>query len=269
MKSIEILTERQRREREYYGQFVKRRPRPNPKFVFATEFGSKHRPWNSYWHVHDLIKKSYTGGARTLLDFGCGAGHRTMPYAKMGFDVHGFDVSAENIELANDLAREHHAEHRTHYSVQTAESTDYPAEFFDIVVGFNILHHVEVGPAVQEAIRVLKRGGVAIFREHVEVPVLDRLRNTKLIRALVPNTVSFDSHITEDERKLTAADLAVMRSLASGMTVERFTLCARLTHPLRPILQRKLKLDRIDHFLFRLCPPLRALGGSCVIVLTK
>ena len=90
----------------------------------------------------------------------------------------GFDLSEKNIKIAQKLARRHSLDGRCRFQPMAAERLTYPDNTFDVIVGIDILHHVEIGPAIDEAFRVLKPGGVAIFKEHAEVPVLDPIRNT-------------------------------------------------------------------------------------------
>ena len=110
---------------------------------------------------------------------------------------------------------------------RAAEAPDYPSSHFDIIVGIDILHHVEVASAAAECLRVLKPDGIAIFKEPVAVPVFDRLRNSRLGCAIRPKDVPFDLHITEDERKLTPDDLRLIGAMWS-VEEYRFRLLTRL-----------------------------------------
>jgi hypothetical protein len=134
----------------------------------------------------------------------------------------------------------------------------------------DILHHVEIGATIRECLRVLKPGGTAVFHEPVEVVLFDRLRNSAFGRWLVPKTASFDRHITEDERKLTAADIRVIREVAPDLRLEPFLLFARLDHLVH--YRRKLKwspLERLDAMLFRSIPGLGRFGGKVVMTFRK
>ena len=97
-------------------------------------------------------------------------------FAKQGFDVHGFDISPQNVARATALAQRYGLSERAHFSVQAAEHLTYPNDCFDVVVGLDILHHVEIGTTIRECLRVLKPGGNAVFHEPVEAMVFDRLR---------------------------------------------------------------------------------------------
>ena len=264
------LTARQQRERDYYAEFAARHA-PDRVCFDAVE-SDRRRPWNSYWRQYGFLRDRYAKGARRLLDFGCGSGVPAVRCARIGYEVHGFDVCERNIAIAQRLAQQYELDDRTHFSVETAEQLSYPDGFFDVVSGFDILHHVEIGPAIREVRRVLKPGGVAIFREPIEVPAFDRLRNTRLVRWLAPNRKSFarERHITADERKLTAGDIATLRRHFPGMRAQRFALLARFAPfvPLRGTRYTTL-LERIDRTLFLAAPLLRPLGGCVTLILPR
>ena len=262
------LTPRQEREREYYNEFSARRD--DLTTTFDPVEGDEERPWNSYWFVYQAVRELRAEGKERLLDFGCGTGLGAVRYAKIGYEVHGFDISEVNIERAMQRAQMCGLADRTAFEVQTAEDLNYPNEFFDVVVGMDILHHVEVGPALQEAHRVLKPGGTAVFREWIEVPILDRIRNLSLVRRVWPNEKSLDSHITEDERKLNREDVAVIRSVFPNCRGQRFRIFSRLGKVL-PIRNRgrASRLEQFDQMLIKYLPFLRRMGGEVVFLLKK
>jgi 2-polyprenyl-3-methyl-5-hydroxy-6-metoxy-1,4-benzoquinol methylase len=263
-----VLTDRQIRERQYYNEFVQRTS-PDIASLEAIR-GEERRPWNPYWHVTELLKAHYRGPFQQLLDFGCGPGSYAVQSAHIGYEVSGFDISEGNIRTAEALAEKYGLSERTHFAVGAAERLEYPSAFFDVIVGIDILHHVDIPLAIPECMRVLKPGGVAIFKEPVEVPVFDRLRNTKLGRTVCPKDPSFDRHITEDEKKLTAADLAAIRKHCH-VEEKRFRLLSRLDAFAGPgghFLLTKTgasRLEMLDEQILRFCQPLGAFGGNVVI----
>lgn len=262
------LTDRQRRELEFYEEFSARTEPSEINFDPVT--GEETRPWNSYWHFIEVIRQQFRPDARKLLDFGCGKGDYSLIFAKVGYEVSGFDLSPNNIAIARRLAEKYDLSGRTNFSVGVAEKLDYPDEYFDVVAGVDILHHVTVGQALAECARVLKPCGVAVFHEPTRVPVFDRLRETRLVRWLVPREASLDRHITHDERKLTPADLALIKSSGFDFSAERFLLFSRLDRFVRdPDSKDPSRLERVDARLFKTLPPLKAYGGIIVLVLRK
>jgi 2-polyprenyl-3-methyl-5-hydroxy-6-metoxy-1,4-benzoquinol methylase len=262
------LTERQRREREFYEEFSKSNEPLEVNFDIIA--GKETRPWNSYWRVAEIAQQNFRSADQKLLDFGCGTGMNSLVFAKIGYEVFGFDLSPSNISIAESLAQKYGLAERTHFSVNTAECLDYEDEFFDVVVGVDILHHINISQALTECSRVLKRGGLAIFHEPLRAPVFDTLRETRLGRWLVPKEASLDRHVTHDERKLSADDLEVVRSFDRNLSAERFLLLSRLDRFVRnPDSKEPSRLEKIDFRLFRLLPFLKTFAGIVVLVLKK
>ena len=206
-----VLTDRQRREQEFYEEYSNRNA---PTEVnFDPVVGDERRPWNSYWRFIELVQTHFTSEGQRLLDFGCGTGFYSLIFARIGYEVFGFDIAPNNIAIANRLSEKYGLRHKTHFSVSTAETLDYEDEFFDVVTGINILHHVDINSSVAECLRVLKPGGIAMFHEPVRAPLFDVIRESPLGTRLVSKEASFDRHITPDERKLNGEDLKLLAGL--------------------------------------------------------
>jgi 2-polyprenyl-3-methyl-5-hydroxy-6-metoxy-1,4-benzoquinol methylase len=262
-----MLTDRQQREREYYDEFSKY---ASGEITFGPVGTTERRPWNPHWSVHETVLARFTSPEQRLLDFGCGSGAAAVVHAAIGYEVYGFDISPNNIARAKQLAEQYGLGDRTHFEVKAAESLDYPSDYFDVITGLDILHHVEIPKAIAQCMRVLKRGGVAIFAEPLEVPLLDAIRNTRLVRWLVPNEKSFSRHITSDERKLRPADLRTIEGQSQKTTIRRFRFLSRFDRFVRPPDSKNASLlERIDYAAFRLFPPLQSLGGYGVLTIAK
>lgn len=262
------LTSRQQREREFYEEFSK-----NLKDFdvdFEPVLGKERRPWNSYWFVYEFVAQKFKHQNQRLLDFGCGYGVSSLRYAEIGYEVYGFDISINNINIAKKLAKKYDFNNKTHFSIQIAERLKYPAEFFDVIVGIDILHHVEIEQAVKECLRVLKKDGIAIFREHIEVPIFDKIRKTVFIKRLVPKEKSLDKHITEDERKLIMDDVQIISRIFPQLLLYRFNFLSRLDRFIKKTDDKNSSLlEQVDYFLFKVFPFLKYFGGSVVLILKK
>ncbi len=261
-----VLTARQARERGYYEEFV-RRSSPDVASLAAVH-GDTRRPWNPYWYVIELARRAFGGPGQQLLDFGCGPGTYAVLLAHIGYEVAGFDISPGNITAAQALADRYGVAGRTRFTVGTAEDLQYPSASFDVIVGIDILHHVDILPAMRECLRVLKPGGIAVFKEPIEVPIFDRMRNTRLGRALKPKDASFERHVTEDERKLTMTDIATIRRLCR-IEERRFRVFSRLEALSGHRFQTKAgasRLEMFDQSVLQTCPPFAVFGGNIVHV---
>jgi len=102
---------------------------------------------------------------RRVLELGCGSGIYTVALARRGAYLTAIDVSAEAVALTLARARANSVADRVDARQMGAENLRLGAGSFDLVVGFGILHHVDlntIGPSVRS---VLASGGRAVFRE--------------------------------------------------------------------------------------------------------
>lgn len=103
---------------------------------------------------------------RRMLDFGCGAGHAAVYLALMGAEVWGFDLAPIGVQRAQQLAARYGVSAQARFECMDAATLTYPADYFDIVLGIGVLHHVIKYPQVAEnTVRILKPGGRAYFVE--------------------------------------------------------------------------------------------------------
>jgi ubiquinone/menaquinone biosynthesis C-methylase UbiE len=262
------FTKRQLREKEFYEQYAS-------TFDFQREInftpvnGREQRPWNSYWMIYHFVKAHYRSGAR-LLDFGSGPGENALRFSEIGYSVEGFDICESNVQISQTLFERYDRASRGHFQVAAAEHLPYPDDHFDVIAGIDILHHVEIELALKECRRVLRPKGVAIFREPVEVPYLDPIRNSWIVRAIAPKEMSIYHHITADERKLNQADLEVIKRIFPNSTLYHYLLLARLDRFYRRGSDSSPSwLERIDHVLMKYVPFLRIFSGAKIIVMKK
>jgi SAM-dependent methyltransferase len=261
------LTPRQQREREFYDEYSL--STSFDQHSFDPIRGNERRPWNPVWFVFEQAVGLYSDAARKLLELGCGTGDNAITLAQIGYDVVGVDISQNSILAAQRNASLIPVKGSTTFECGVAERLNHPDASFDVVVGMNILHHVDVGPAVAEALRVLKPGGTAIFREWMKVQPLDALRNLPPLVWMFPVGKSLDRHVTEDELKLTRKDLAHIRRLCPATELHHFRILARMHSFLGYRRGRSSPLERFDRWMIRAFPAAGRLGGAVVIILRK
>jgi ubiquinone/menaquinone biosynthesis C-methylase UbiE len=112
-----------------------------------------------------------------VLDFGCGSGGTMRRLLDRQATVTGFDLSYSRLDLA-----------RTWHNIPTvlasgclvqasAELLPFADASFDIVIGKQILHHLDLDLAATEVKRVLRPGGRATFLEPlIHNPLLEGYR---------------------------------------------------------------------------------------------
>jgi ubiquinone/menaquinone biosynthesis C-methylase UbiE len=262
------LTERQKREKEYYDQYANSFDLEQ-KVDFSPVESVQQRPWNSYWSVYHIAAETFRPNQK-LLDFGSGPGDNALRFAKIGYQVEGFDISESNVAVSKKLFSKYEMSSYGNFQVSSAEVLPYADNSFDFIAGVDILHHVDIAQAVKECLRVLKPGGQAVFREPLEVPFLDWIRNSKLVKRFAPKDKSFELHITEDERKLNSRDIAIIKEAFPDVEIKRFFFLARFDKFYRKGSDpHPSMLEKLDHFLFKVIPPLKYLGGVVIFVLKK
>lgn len=164
----------------------------------------------------------YDPAGKAVLDYGCGAGRFAMELLSKGAThVTGIDISAARVEEATELAASKGLQDRTTFMVADAHDTGLPDASFDLVIGSDILHHLDIALAAAELRRMLKPAGAAIFIEPLAHHPLLRIG-----RRLTPSARTEDEHpLTEDDWKL----------LAGMFPNFRHVECEFLSLPLAPV----------------------------------
>jgi SAM-dependent methyltransferase len=202
---------------------------------------------------------------KRVLEYGCGEGWITRDLAQMGGNVHAFDISpqaAENTRrtLSNSLLLE-----RCSVDVMAAERLSYPAESFDVAVGFAIIHHLDLVKALAELHRVLKPGGVAWFAEPLATNPFIRL-----YRKLTPQ------FRTPDEQPLKLGQLPSLLARFSSFEHREFYLTALgaialvyMPGGVRFFRAVSARLHRVDQSLLRAIPSLGNWAWYTVLRIVK
>ena len=173
-----------------------------------------------------------------VLDYGCGRGDLSLYILAQGGEVNGIDISSVYIQDAAQRCGEAgYDRSRFKFYVMDAHAMDFPANFFDIVVGLGILHHLDSDVALSEIHRVLKPGGRVLLQEPLaDNPLL------KLFRLLTPS-----AH-TEDERPFTGSDIKMLKN--STEWNPEMCFCGVLEAP-AAVLTSVLMPGRPDNFVLR------------------
>lgn len=100
-------------------------------------------------------------GGEKILEIGCGDGEFTKRVADTKIKISATDVTPAVIERA----KRNLALRGVRFSVDDAESLSFDDNSFDAVCGISILHHLNTRRALEEAYRVLKKGGRIFFTE--------------------------------------------------------------------------------------------------------
>jgi SAM-dependent methyltransferase len=208
---------------------------------------------------------------KSVCEIGCGYGVLCAWFALRGARVFGFDVSDSNVLVARRTARVNRVAPRVFLQVMQGECLGFADNSFDLVFGNAVLHHLDRAASAREVYRVLKPGGVAIFREPLgENRLLEWVRNCPLRSA--------NHRHSQDERPFVYEDLNALRAVFPQVVLRESELFTVLRGLLRsnvgmisvlrfePAMQ---KLARVDRWLLSHFPPLRGWASYSVISLFK
>jgi len=140
---------------------------------FFDELWKSTQPREVYEHLEIPTVGTLLG--KRVLICSCGSGTEPVLAAKEGAEVYAFDISETAIRKAEEVA----AFNRVKVIAEVMDFHDlkYPDDFFDVIYGTSILHHVDCAVAGRQIFRCLKPGGIAYFRENSDRnPILRFLR---------------------------------------------------------------------------------------------
>lgn len=113
------------------------------------------------WKRRVRMLTSHLRPGMGVLEIGCGTAYFTRELAGTGAAITAVDISRELLEAARASCP---AQNVT-FEIQNAYEMSFAGASFDSVVGSSVLHHLEVGRAIDEIYRVLKPGGMICFTE--------------------------------------------------------------------------------------------------------
>ena len=224
---------------------------------FDTDIPIHHHPYPY------LVRSLGDLAGKRVLEIGCGTGIVSVILAKRGAQhVEAIDISEKSIQLAVRRAKANDVADHIHFQAMSVYEMDYSENSFDLIVGFNVLHHINIEDVVDKIYHPLKPGGSAYFLEPFGNALwLERLR------LLVPVRVREEdkSHYQE---KLKYKDVEPFRLRFNKVECTEFHLFSRLDRVMK---SKNLlnALGKIDEWLLAGFPFLRKYSRKVVIELEK
>lgn len=201
---------------------------------------------------------------KAVLECGCGRGLLTEFLARQGAIITAVDISDNMIDLAkNRLAKDSN----TTFQVGALENLAFEPASFDLILGVDILHHLDLGAVLPRLHRWLKPQGKALFVENIGLnPILTWSRRWLAGRFGVAQ------YGTPDEHPLSRRDLHLMQKHFAAVDLDIpqmvfLHLFARNVLRYRYARWLHQLLDKGDEWLFRYFPTLRWLSYKAVVVL--
>lgn len=208
---------------------------------------------------------------KRILDCGCGAGFLSVLLAKLGAEVSCFDLAPKNIDIVAKKACLNGVSDKVKAEVAAFEDLRYDDEWFDLIVGKNILHHIaDIEESGRQIRRLLKKGGKAIFYElSAKNPILMFFRKYVIGRSrLIPKLGTPDEHpLTKDELET----LSAIFEHRCKISYPKFRFFGKLD---RQVFQQRYRtiswiLEGMDKMIYTLLPPLRKYSYKILLEFTK
>lgn len=111
--------------------------------------------------LFNILKKCGAKKINKILDVGAGTGRFVIPFAKMGFDTYGIDISQKMLDVIINKT-----EHFQNIHLYNANAKNIPFQdnYFDFVTSYRVIIHIpDYEKVIQEVYRVLKPNGYAII----------------------------------------------------------------------------------------------------------
>jgi SAM-dependent methyltransferase len=256
------VIERGRRERDFFNRYSDPEKIPDDALVVPPLLDA----------IPDELGEHFPSlEGVTVCEFGCGYGIVGAYLAQRGARVFAFDIADSNVIVAQRTARVNGVSDRMVIQIMQGECLSYPDDAFDLVFGNAVLHHLHIPTAVHGIRRVLKPGGVAIFREPLgENRLLECARNC-------PLRSSGHRH-TADERSFLYSDMEAIRAVfpdARFRESELLTVFRALVRGnvgMASILRFESvmqKMARVDRWILSRCPAIRRLASYGVLTMQK
>lgn len=143
--------------------------------VFLDDAEAYYRKYQSfdYWRglLAQAAQRAGITDADAIVEYGCGFGNSTLPLLDLfpRATVVATDISPNLLAILNRLLAARGLTERCVAVAMDAQKDYVRADAADLVVGSAILHHlVEPAAFVEQAMRILRPGGAAIFFEPLE-----------------------------------------------------------------------------------------------------
>ena len=203
---------------------------------------------------------------KKILDVGCGNGQYSVFFALLGAEAYGFDISPVGVQVARKMAEANGVSQHCHFSVQNASHMDFPDEFFDIVLYYEVLHHAIKYPNIkEETYRVVKNGGKVFCVEGLEGNIFFK----------IGRFFTMHGQETKGDVELTISDFQAFAEGCANYRLELMSLFFMSKRIFRaymnaaPVRWLLFLMKKADDIVLSLFPFLRRYCGECILVMEK
>lgn len=201
-------------------------------------------------HIDALLSHVHPGSS--VLELGCSSGWLTLGMAQRGARAHGIDIGEKAVQIARayyDSVKEKVPGTAT-YQVADLNTTDLPAEYYDVVAVKGVLHHLlNLESVIDRIYKVLKPGGLLWIADVNGDETMPVVLIASALTFVLPTQVPYRHKIKGLLRFGVRAPERIKASMqASGLSP--FEGVARQQDWLKLISRRFTVEQRIDHPAF-------------------
>lgn len=253
-----------RREKEYYDDFF---TIIKPSILDAS--------FNLSVMFPGIIPENNLG--KKILICSCGIGLYVIAALRTRAEVFAFDISRTAVEKAREYVKINGFKH-CEISEMDFHKLKYDNEFFDIVFGTQILHHVDVEICGKEIYRVLNRGGIAVFEENsYKNPLIHAVRNLLFSKNTFGGRRSkgrfgFVRKGTDDENPLDEREIKVLKQIFRDEIKREyndFIFFEMLSRHNKYFAKYEKSFKNLDKFIYNKFPFLRQYGFQQILIMKK
>jgi len=252
---MESLTDRQRRELEYHKKHAVAVTEKFKSVDYDVVTSPARRWWNAYWDIWTFLIGLHVRGKKILV-VGCGWGADALRFAKLGAIVSACDLSPEMMAHGVKLAAQDGL--TVEFAEMPCERMTYRDGTFDIVFCRDILHHVDIPTTMREIARVAKPDALLVVDEIYSHSMTDWIRHSWLVERVLYRTMQRFIYkgkllyITEDERKMTEKDIALVKSHVPAFSYHKYFNFVVT----RIVPDNYLVLNKVDRLVLKMLGPI-------------
>lgn len=257
--------------------------------------------WADYWQRTSMeenlrncgtdgllpILSKYLPKDGKILEAGCGLGKWIVFLKRRGYDISGVDSYPEVIGQAKKFTK------NLPIKVDNVAALSLPDNCLDAYLSFGVIEHFEEGPEkpLREAIRVLKKGGIAIVETPNDNPLRRLVRIYETIRHLAktpartfvetfklrpkriePEKYFYEYHYTEGELvdHVKQAGFKILGSFPKDDLAPDRSIGLWLDFPqLRQKGEREFILNSLGRLIKKILLPVPEFWSACTVVVAK
>ncbi|MFA5033478.1 MAG: class I SAM-dependent methyltransferase [bacterium] len=197
---------------------------------------------------------------KTVLEVGCGIGLFSIYCAGKKASVTGTDISMQALNISKKGSRVKNVDKLTTFAQMSAEELGFKSNTFDVIVGHGVLHHFEPHTAAREFERVLKPGGMAIFKEP-----FGESRSFLFLRGLMP----IECRESPGGSIITTKEIKIFKKIFKKIKIRRSAYLFERLGRIQKLDKYRMLLSKWDYLLSSIFPYVSKISGKIIIVLKK